>query len=197
MTSNLLLAHHVAQSTSPPVNTITSKWQGGHVPSCSPQSACPPSEPAQPHSFPAASPTPPPHPTTPTRQPAPIHIKLIRDLHTQRKEHLMHNRLPEAHPLAAQRPANRHQSRNALLLEPRRHAIFPMPRCHAVDERPERLVLEQLHGVRDDARVDEAAEYGGVGVGDQVEDEEAVVDDGGVMVGALKASLGRTLLALR
>ena len=108
----------------------------------------------------------------------------------------MHNQQLEVHPLAVQRPADRHQSRNALL-EPRRHALFPMPRHHAVDERPERLVLEQLHGARDGACVDGAAEYGGVGVGDQVEDEEAVVDDGGVMVGALKASLGRTLLALR
>ena len=83
----------------------------------------------------------------------------------------MHNRQPKARPLAAQRPANRHQSRNALLLEPRRHAIFPMPRCHAVDERPERLVTEQPHGVRDDARVDGAAEDDGVGVKGQVEDE--------------------------
>ena len=93
----------------------------------------------------------------------------------------MHNRQPEARPLAAQRPADRHQFRNALLLEPRRHALFPMPRHHAVDERPERLVLEQLHGARDDARVDGAAEDDGVGVEDQVEDEGAVVDDGGVM----------------
>jgi len=44
-----------------------------------------------------------------------------------------------------------------------------------------------------------AAEDDGAGVEDQVEDEGAVVDDGGVMGVALKASLslGRTLLALR
>jgi hypothetical protein len=29
-----------------------------------------------------------------------------------------------------------------------------MPHHHNVDERPERLALEQLHGARDDARVD-------------------------------------------
>lgn len=56
-----------------------------------------------------------------------------------------------------------------------------MPRHHAVDERPEHLVLEQLHGARDDARVDGAAGDDGAGVEDQVEDEGAVVDDGGVM----------------
>ena len=56
-----------------------------------------------------------------------------------------------------------------------------MPRHHAVDERPERLVLEQLHGARDDARVDRAAEDDGAGVENQVEDEGAAVDDGGVM----------------
>ena len=72
-----------------------------------------------------------------------------------------------------------------------------MPRHHAVDERPERLVLEQHHGARDDACADGAAEDDGAGVEGQVEDEGAVVDDGGVMGGALEASLGRTLPALR
>ena len=73
-----------------------------------------------------------------------------------------------------------------------------MPRHHSVDERPERPVLEQLHGARDDARVDGAVEDDGAGVENQVEDEGTVVD-GSVMGWGIEGVfvLGRTLLALR
>lgn len=108
----------------------------------------------------------------------------------------MYSRQSEARPLATRAPPT--------AISPATHvfsnrAATPSFRCRAIRcrRRPERLVLEQLHGARDDARVDGAAEDDGAGVEDQVEDEGTVVD-GGVMSVALKAplSLGRTLLAL-
>lgn len=74
-----------------------------------------------------------------------------------------------------------------------------MPRHHSVGERPKRLVLEQLHGARDDARVGGAAEDDGAGVEGQVEDEGAVLTMEASWAEALKVSLslGRTLLVLR